>query len=196
MIACGTVGVGAIFGAAGWVVTDALEQSNDFCNACHLSENVPLHQAIRNDFDGRPAMTLAAAHATHPVEARPEDPAMRCIDCHGGVSLIGRARVKLLAAKDAFWWITGNFDEPEQMAHPLWDEDCRQCHARFDSVEDDFGNTPFHSLDVHNSALGVDCVECHQAHEAGGRPDANFLQTAHVRGQCARCHVEFEEELQ
>jgi nitrate/TMAO reductase-like tetraheme cytochrome c subunit len=188
--------LGAGLGAGGWALSDVLEQDNDFCNRCHLSENVPLHEAIRHDFDGRPPANLAALHASHPVEKRPDSPAMRCIDCHGGVSWAGRARVKLLAAKDAFWWVTGRFDEPTHMASPLWDEDCRQCHERFDSSPDEYGNSPFHSLDVHNSALGVDCVECHTAHEVGGSPDSYFLQTAHIRRQCGRCHAEFEEDLQ
>ena len=187
--------IAAAASVAGWFVTDALERDNDFCNRCHLSENLPLHAAIRSDFDDRPPANLAAFHASQPVERRPDDPAMRCIDCHGGVSFIGRARVKTLAAKDAFFWLVGRFEEPTEMAHPLWDEDCRQCHARFDSQADDFGNPPFHSLGVHNVALGVDCVECHTAHEVGASPDAYFLQTAHIRHQCARCHAEFEEDL-
>jgi nitrate/TMAO reductase-like tetraheme cytochrome c subunit len=196
MIACAAVGFAAIVGVTGWVVTDVLEQNNDFCNACHLRENVPLHQEIRSDFDDRPALTLAALHAAQPVAARPGDPVARCIDCHGGVSWLGRARVKALAAQDAFFWVIGDFEEPTHMASPLWDEDCRQCHERFDSAEADLGNTPFHALDVHNSALGIDCVECHSVHQAGGNPDVYFLQTAHVRTQCGRCHVEFEEDLQ
>lgn len=196
VIAAVAVGSGAVLGVASWVATDVLEQDNDFCNACHLREGVPLHETIRTDFDGRPPMTLAALHASKAVAARPDDPAMRCIDCHGGVGWLGRARIKALAAKDAFWWLTGRFEEPTAMALPLWDEDCRQCHERFDGVVDELGNTPFHALDVHNSALGVACVECHSAHEAGVRPDVFFLQTALVRRQCGRCHVEFEEGLQ
>ena len=190
------MGLAAGMGVTGWAVTDALEQDNDFCNRCHLSENVPLHEAIRNDFDARPPASLASLHASQPVAKRPEASAMRCIDCHGGVSWLGRARVKGLAARDAFWWLTGRFDEPTHMSSPLWDEDCRQCHERFERAEHELGNPPFHSLAVHNSALGVDCVECHTAHEIGASPDAYFLQTAHIRRQCGRCHVEFEEDPQ
>jgi len=196
VIALGGIAFAAGSGVAGWQFTDFLESDNDFCNRCHLSENVPLHERIRSDFDARPPATLAALHAARPRAESGRDASMRCIDCHGGVSLVGRARVKLLAAKDAFWWLTGRFDEPTHMQYPLWDEDCRQCHERFDAAADDFGNTPFHSLPVHNSALGVDCVECHTAHEIGGRPEAFFLQTAHVRQQCGRCHVEFKEDIQ
>ena len=78
------------------------------------------------------------------------------------------------------------------MRWPLWDDDCRKCHERFDESEGDSWRRPrFHQLAVHNVALGVDCVACHQVHAAGGNPDAYFLEAAHVRGQCALCHSEF-----
>jgi hypothetical protein len=178
---------------AGWLTTDALERDNDFCNACHLSEAVPLHIEQRRDFDRRPPETLAALHATREVAARPSDPAFRCIDCHGGVGLLGRARVKTLAAKDAFWWMVGRYDEPEGMRWPLWDADCRKCHARLGRASQGPGDPAFHDLSVHNVRLGVGCVECHLSHQRGGSPEADFLHVATVRRQCARCHPQFEE---
>ena len=78
------------------------------------------------------------------------------------------------------------------MAWPLWDEDCSQCHPDFASAGQGSENPPFHALDVHNTALGVSCVECHLSHETGGRDDLYYLQPAHVRSQCARCHSDFE----
>ena len=45
-------------------------------------------------------LKLAAAHAAAGNQGRPADPGFRCIDCHGGVGLPGRARVKALAAMD------------------------------------------------------------------------------------------------
>jgi hypothetical protein len=186
--------LGAGLGAAGWWVTDLLERDDDFCNACHLSEDVPLHIEIRRDFDARPPASLAAAHAAAAVRAREREPAFRCIDCHGGASAIGRLRVKALAAKDAFWYVVGRFEEPTHMAWPLWDEDCRRCHAEY-SVRGGGLGPAFHELAVHNVELGVDCVECHLAHESGGQADFHFLHSAHVRRQCARCHPEFEEGM-
>lgn len=177
----------------GWFTTDALERDDDFCNACHLSEDVPLHIDIRRDFDERPPATLAALHAASPLDARPQDPAFRCIDCHGGASFVGRARVKALAAKDAFFWAIGRFDEPTHMAWPLWDEDCSKCHGGFAVKAAEFEEPAFHDLAVHNVELGVGCVECHQSHVDGGNPDAYFLSAADVRRQCNRCHPEFEE---
>lgn len=183
---------GLVSAPVGWTLTDALEAENDFCNACHLEEGVPLHIDVREDFDGRPPASLAAAHGAASLEARPDDPAFRCIDCHGGVGLVGRARVKALAAKDAFWYVVGHFEEPDGMRVPLLDADCRQCHDRFREKGDGLGGPAFHDLSLHNVELGVDCVECHLSHDAGGDEDAWFLHGEHVRGQCARCHPEFE----
>ena len=187
---------GLLSGATGWVVTDRLEQDNDFCTSCHLTADVPLHIDVRREFDARPAPSLAALHAAEPVAGR-DDPAFRCIDCHGGTGALGRARVKVLAAKDAFWYVTGRFEEPDGMRWPLWDGDCRQCHATFAGQLEAPGDPPaFHALAVHNTRLGVGCVECHDVHGPGGNPDAWFVHARLVRAQCARCHSEFEEEFE
>jgi len=174
-----------VLAPAGWVASDALERNNDFCNACHLDANTRLHIDIRNDYEGRPAQSLAAAHAAA------ESGRVLCIDCHGGVGLLGRARVKALAARDAFFWITGDFEEPQEMAHPLRDADCRRCHSGFDMRESEFGPPRFHELGVHNAGLGIACVDCHASHDAGGADDYFFLRISLVRGRCADCHVEF-----
>ncbi len=185
--------IGMVCAPAGWVVSDVLEQRNDFCNACHLEPGVPLHVRIRRDFDALPPASLAGVHGAARVDSR-ADAAFRCIDCHGGVSAAGRLRVKALAAKDAFWYAVGRFEEPDGMRWPLWDEDCAQCHARFEERDPEpWENPRFHQLAVHNVEPGVGCVECHETHAAGGNPDAYFLDAARVRRQCARCHAEFEE---
>jgi len=186
---------GAVAGPAGWVGTDLLEQDNDFCNACHLAPGTPLHIGIRRDFDRRPVASLAGLHAAARHPRRPAEQAeFRCIDCHGGVGPIGRARTKLLAAKDGFWWAVGHFDEPDGMAWPLLDADCRQCHDDFAQAEARAGepNPPFHALSVHNAALGVSCVSCHLSHEPGGLEELYYLQPEHVRGRCAECHADFQ----
>ena len=175
------------------MVSDRLERDNDFCNACHLTPQRPLHIDLRRDFDAPSARSLAGIHGAA-VLAEHGDRAFRCIDCHGGTSFAGRARVKVLAALDGIWYATGRFEEPKGMAWPLWDEDCRKCHARFDESRVEEWQSPrFHQLAVHNVELGVDCVECHLVHEAGGQPEHQFLHADRVRTQCARCHTEFEE---
>ncbi len=187
--------LGLLTAPVGWVVTDRLEEDDAFCVSCHLSEGVPLHEEKGADFARLPPQTLAAAHTLAGYEARAEDPAFRCIDCHGGTGAVGRLRVKLLSAKDAFWYVVGRFDEPERMHWPLWDADCRKCHESFEEGPVESWRDPeFHELSVHNVELGVACVECHLSHDLGGLADRDFLHPAHVRSQCIRCHPEFEED--
>src|SRR5262245_33518966 len=77
----------------GWLVTDHLERDNDFCNACHLTPETPLHIEIRRGFDAAQPATLAGAHGRARVDSRAGDEAaFRCIDCHGGASFTGRTR--------------------------------------------------------------------------------------------------------
>jgi len=181
---------GALTAPLVWVVSDRVEQDNDFCNACHLEPGVPLHIDIRDDFGRVPPTSLAAAHGSARFDGRE----FRCIDCHGGTSLPGRVRVKALAAKDAFWFAVGRFEEPTEMRWPLWDEDCLKCHERFEEATSESWETPrFHELPVHNVELGIACVECHGSHMGDGNPEAHFVRTPAVRTQCARCHAEFGE---
>jgi nitrate/TMAO reductase-like tetraheme cytochrome c subunit len=191
--ACAAAAAAAALGASGWAVADHLEQDDDFCNACHVSADVPLHREIRRDYDTRPARSLAGAHAAARAERR-TDGAFRCIDCHGGAGWLGRARVKALAAKDALAYALGRFEEPQSMRFPLRDEDCLRCHTRFEAAGEATSGAPrFHELALHNAALGVACVECHGAHATGGDPRASFLRASSVRAQCARCHSQFAE---
>jgi hypothetical protein len=184
-------GAGLALGVAGWTVTDRLEQDDDFCNACHLPDGATLHLENRRDYDARPPASLAAAHAA--AGRRGRAGAFRCIDCHGGTGWLGRARIKLLSARDAFWYAVGHFEEPDGMRFPLWDDDCLRCHASFPEREVGAWRDPaFHELAVHNVNLGMACVTCHRAHERG-LPEADFLEPGHVRARCAECHPEFEE---
>lgn len=186
------VALAAIVAApTGWMVSDAVERQNDFCNACHLPDGGgPLHLSNREGFDTRPPVNLAGLHAsTIRADAAPADPA-RCIDCHGGVGFVGKARVKLLAARDALVWLGGDFEEPDHMSTPLLDADCVQCHERFDETPSGLPRPRFHELGVHNRELGMACVECHQSHEPGDA-EFHFIDLAHVRSQCATCHSEF-----
>jgi hypothetical protein len=185
----------AVAAPLGWWGTDRLEENDAFCSSCHLASGTPLHADNAADFRARPAASLAVAHAAAGNRTR-ADGAFRCIDCHGGTGLAGRARVKLLSLRDGLIYATGRFDEPHGMAWPLRDQDCRRCHADFESASSasESGGTPaFHALPVHNRELGVTCVTCHLAHERGGLPDRNFLHPQAVRPQCVRCHPEMGE---
>ncbi|MCP5058769.1 MAG: hypothetical protein GY937_18870 [bacterium] len=184
----------AVAGPSGWVLTDRLEQDNAFCVSCHLDAERTLHADNRRDFDARPPEALAPAHA---AAGHPDERPFRCIDCHGGTGFLGRGRVKLHSAKDAFWYVVGRFEEPEGMHWPIEDEDCVSCHDAFDPPVREAWQAPaFHALAVHNTAFDVSCVSCHIAHERGGLTGSHFLHPAIVRAGCATCHSEFEKELE
>jgi|GEM_PF-292834 len=187
----GIAGVAGIVAfPVGWVVSDRLEQNNDFCTSCHLEPGVPLHAELRRAFDASPVTNLASVHAGAKAPGHAGD--FRCIDCHGGASWTGRIRVKALAAKDAFWYALGRFEEPHEMAWPLWDEDCKKCHSSFDAPPSEDWETPrFHELPVHNVDLGTDCVVCHRSHATGGNPDGFFLDPRYVEPECGRCHQRY-----
>lgn len=194
MIAIGLLAA-AVAAPTGWLVTDQLEQDDAFCVSCHLDVETPLHEQKLADFRGRPPVALAAAHAAAGNDAA-ADGAFRCIDCHGGTGLLGRARVKALSAKDAFWYVVGRFDEPDQMHWPLWDADCRKCHQSYTATSGASADPLFHEVAEHNTELPVTCVECHRSHDREGLASHYFVVPDVVRSQCARCHLEFEEALQ
>lgn len=193
-IAIGLVGMGVVCG--GWFTTDVLESNNDFCSACHLPTGAGLHSEIRRGFDAEPAQDLAGVHGSSRYDPGGGPREFRCIDCHGGVGWVGRARVKILAARDAMVWLGGDFDEPDHMQYPLSEADCRQCHRGFEPAETtlDGGSMRFHGLAVHNADLGVNCVECHTVHDGGDDEDMYYLDATRVREQCGRCHSEYREE--
>ena len=174
--------VAALVGApAGWWTSDRLEANNDFCTSCHLDAQTPLHAAKRRDFEASPPTSLVAAH--HAAKA-----GFRCIDCHGGASFPNRVRVKLLAARDAFQYLRGDFAEPESMGSPLWNEDCAKCHATWKPERTD----AFHAISVHNlPGFQFDCVQCHRAHPTGRDPSLAFLASDDVLPVCRNCHEEF-----
>ena len=173
---------GVLSAPVGWGVTDYLERDNRFCGACHLPDGSQLHAGKLSTFAVRDAPTnLAAAHAA-------AESGFRCIDCHGGASFPNKLRVKTVAARDAALWVIGRFGEPERMNHPLWDEDCRQCHGSYRSRRDD----DFHAIADHNGFdFAYRCVECHLSHPSDGEAAFAFLAREQVLPVCRNCHEEF-----
>lgn len=164
----------------GWLLTDQLESHDWFCTSCHLADG-PLHAAKRREFETVPAVNLASAHFA-------KDREFRCISCHRGASFPNRVRVKLLAARDAAMYAIGRFDEPTEMAHPLWREDCVQCHAKYAPKRSD----AFHAIEVHNlPKFALNCVQCHEAHPTGRPSELAFLAREPLVAQCRNCHEEF-----
>jgi hypothetical protein len=169
----------AVAPVLGWTISDRLESENWFCVSCHLDSGAPLHGEKFKEFTSEPVESLVAAHFAPSRD-------FRCIDCHRGTSWLGRVRVKAVAAGDAARYFLSSFGEPERMRYPLWDEDCVQCHASYESTSDD----AYHAIASHD---GIDqaCVDCHQAHPTSGNPDLQFLSREVVLPVCQNCHEEY-----
>jgi hypothetical protein len=176
--------VAIVAAPVGWIGSNELESRNAFCVACHLDADTPLHAQKRQEFESRAPRSLAAVHWAARGEG---EPGFRCIDCHGGASFPNQLRVKTVAARDALMWLAGSFDEPDHMKHPLWDEDCAQCHERYAPVRDD----SFHAIADHNIEFAHACVECHLTHSTDVNPDLYYLNRETVLPVCRNCHKEF-----
>ncbi len=54
--------LGALRAPIGWLTTDQLESNNEFCVACHLDDQTPLHEAKMNELMASPPVNLASLH--------------------------------------------------------------------------------------------------------------------------------------
>lgn len=178
-----------MLGGFAWGVSDRLEQRNDFCNACHLPDGTPLHQQVGENFERVIPVDLAGVHGRGWVEQR-EDPAFRCIDCHAGTGPVERAKVKLLAARDAVRYAIGSFREPEGMPFPISPRTCRGCHPTFRrSAAPGWTLEAYHGRPAHDAPEAPPCVACHAVHEQDGDAFAYQLSRARVDRQCRSCHT-------
>jgi hypothetical protein len=174
--------------AAGWAVSDRVEQRNDFCNACHLPDGTALHLQNREHFDRVIPVSLAGVHRRGTVEDRDDD-AFRCIDCHSGAGLVERGLVKVLAARDGIRFALGDFEEPDGMPFDLSPATCRRCHASFrHSAAPGWTVEAFHGRPEHAEPAALACVRCHAVHETDGDAFAYFMNRERVDRSCQKCH--------
>lgn len=175
-------------GTAAVAYVSRLEQNNRFCISCHLSDGKRLHAGLFNRYEANPPLDLSALH-----KAKKE---IKCINCHGGVGVVGRSRVLALAAKDALKYVAGRFKESERMTVPLWDQDCAQCHGDYNVGSfpegGQAGGRDFHKHPDHRT-LPMTCVQCHTSHVTGD-PRIKFLKNEVVLPLCRRCHKEIGTE--
>lgn len=150
-----------------------LEQRDRFCIACHL------HEQKYKDFTAPTSeqITLAARH--HAPKG------VRCIDCHGGEGVVGRATILALAATDTLKYLVGRYREPEHLRVPLDDRACTKCHEAALVSTGSYAQA-YHALTPH-ATLSIACATCHIVH-APGNPRVKFLDEARVMPVCKRCH--------
>jgi predicted CXXCH cytochrome family protein len=168
----------AAFGT-GIVVTDALEQNNRFCVACHLHEKkfTEFHPVQDKQ------VTLAAAHNLE------GDKNVKCIDCHIGATIADKMIVKAIAARDTVAYLVGAFEEPTHLRFALGTRMCLKCHptgGQNPEQENAFHNTPSHAK------MPLVCYECHTVHPTASVA-TRFLREQTVKPLCDGCHKEMEQ---
>jgi nitrate/TMAO reductase-like tetraheme cytochrome c subunit len=181
LLAGGSVVGAAAFGM-GIVVTDYLEQDNAFCISCHVTSATRLHQDKFDTFFpvARRITTLAAAH--HGAGGK----LFKCVDCHNGVTITDKLRIKVQAAGDTAAYFLGDFKEPKLLRFPLGNRLCLECHTTGGRNPDK--ETAFHFASHHGS-LPFTCYECHTVHRPASR-ETRFLARDIVQPLCDDCHAE------
>ena len=139
------------------------ENDDAFCASCHTEpESTYYERSIASE-----AVDLAAFH---------HDEETRCIDCHSGKGLTGRARAMLLGARDWVAYQSGRYVQPAVTTHPEDRDSCTKCHS-FSFLGGEAGEGP-----------SLDGVRGHDGHYHSGR----LLITWRIRGgpenACAACH--------
>ena len=170
------LGVGGLHGIR------AVESYDPFCTACHLRD----HQDYLDD-GARPkarTRTLAGWHKSAG--------GVRCISCHGEEGIAGMMRTTILAGKDLYKFVIGDFEQPSRVFHPIPDKDCGKCHDEARLL--DLADGAFHAIADH-AELKADCVQCHNGHRMSGAREKGFLVATTAQPRCDACHDELEQKV-
>ncbi len=170
------LGLVILLAGSGFAFAATQEGRDSFCASCHTQpESTYFQRAI----DANP-VDLASAHKTEGT---------RCIDCHSGAGLGGRARSELMGARNAVAWLTHTAKQPAPLTIPIRDDSCVKCHAQVTS-RGDFENH-FHVFLARwqNQDLKAGtCVSCHGGHSTDGSAREAFLNEPRTRAVCEACH--------
>ena len=157
-----------------------LESQRWFCNACHLPEGRPLHEAKMQRALKAARTDLTGAH----FALAGKD--FNCATCHKGRGLAERSRVMWNSALNTAQYFFAEFEEPEKLAAPLSDTNCTACH-QVDRTDGDISR--FHGINAHFKLKVVACTDCHRSHSPAmdDVENAAWLKTAQ-REACTNCH--------
>ena len=170
------LGVGGLYGIR------AVESYDPFCTVCHLQD----HQDYLDDGARAENMvqTLGGWHKSAG--------GVRCISCHGEEGITGMIRTTILANKDLYKFIIGDYEQPSRVFHPILDKDCLKCHDEERLLE--LADDAFHAISDH-AELKADCVQCHNGHRTGGERAKGFMVAATAQPRCDACHDELEQKV-
>lgn len=167
----------ALLGGVGFVSHQ--EQNDQFCGACHTQPESEYLMRSANAATTHNAADLASFHH------RKKD--TRCIDCHAGEGILGRAAVVSLAAWDALKYYTGIAQQPAHIVFPVQNEACLKCHLA-DVLKPGFDNHEHNKYyDPQLSPPVLACVNCHVAHRTGDERTAFQFRDA-ILPRCEYCH--------
>jgi hypothetical protein len=175
-----------IFAASGAVLVTALliggaigfENQDQNCAACHTQPETTYAARSR----AASAVDLASAHG--PLQSGHSGYG-RCIDCHSGVGLLGRAESLTLGANNAFKHFAGIARGPSVTTAPIADANCLKCHTPVLTAEG-FDNH-VHTYLPRWRAKSASAATC--AHTTDGSVSAGFLAQSRALAQCDACHL-------
>ncbi len=179
-------GIIALVAAAGLIAAiggeryaSHLEQDNNFCGSCHTQPET--------EYLARFAQAVAQSNAQDLAAFHHRKKETKCIDCHTGEGIIGRAQVFSLATWDAIKYYTGIARQPAAIVVPVQNEACIKCHqdtmikAGFDNHE--------HNKMLDPESPFLRCTDCHVSHRSGDERNAFQFRDA-ILPKCEFCHVQ------
>ena len=169
-------GVGGLYGIR------AVESYDPFCTACHLQD----HQDYLDD-GARAKNAVQTLGGWHRSVGD-----VRCISCHGEEGITGMIRTTILANKDLYKFIIGDYEQPSRVFHPILDKDCVKCHNEERLLE--LADDAFHAISDH-AELKANCVQCHNGHRLDGERAKGFMVAATAQPRCDACHDELEQKV-
>lgn len=188
LVLAAVIAVFFVVAAAGFGYGYTRENDDAFCASCHTEpESTYFDRSTAAD-----AVDLASFH--HGEETR-------CIDCHSGKGLTGRANAMLLGARDWIVFQSGSYDQPAQTTHPEDNDSCTKCHS-FSFWGGEAGEGPSldgqrgHDGHYHSGRLLITwrvrggpengCSSCHPAHVT--MSTTSFSSSPQVEEGCRSCH--------
>ena len=169
----------------GFLALTRIEENDAFCASCHSQPEA----AYVSRAQANAAVDLSSAHAML-AHTKPQTANTRCIDCHSGPGVLGRASSLALGARDAVRWFSGTAIQPAHQTVPIADANCLKCHA--DTPAATGFDAHFHrelARWQHADATAATCATCHAAHTADGNAAISFISQSRAQAECKRCHV-------
>jgi nitrate/TMAO reductase-like tetraheme cytochrome c subunit len=193
VVVIGAIVLGIGTTAAGVTIVSGMELDNQFCGSCHTEPETTYLARFATSLTGT-SSDSAAFHYRHSMSyLSPQVANIRCIDCHVGEGVIGRATVLSLAAFDALKYYTHTARQPAQVVFNVQNETCLKCHAQDVMKFADQPQKPFiidnhfHYKYFQPDAPPVSCVSCHPSHMEGS--ELNKFQFNKITVPvCEACH--------